>query len=54
MQEHPDTPMLDHVNELIAQLDALGIKPSASGDDDDGSGAEWEDVNSDDEDVKMS
>ncbi|KAF7374872.1 putative assembly chaperone of rpl4 [Mycena sanguinolenta] len=41
---HPDTPLLEHVKELVAKLDALGIKPSpvAEGDGDDQE--EWEDV----------
>ncbi|KAF7336645.1 TPR-like protein [Mycena venus] len=49
---HPDTPLLEHVKELVAKLDALGIKPSpvAEGDGDDQE-AEWEDVEgSEDED----
>ncbi|KAF8206400.1 hypothetical protein K438DRAFT_1578140 [Mycena galopus ATCC 62051] len=47
---HPDTPLLEHVKELVAKLDALGIKPSpvAEGDGDDE--GEWEDEGSDDED----
>ena len=57
-QEHPDAPLLEHVRELIAKLEALGIKPSPD-DDDDGAGedeAGWEDVDEsdEDEDVEMS
>ncbi|KAI8980175.1 hypothetical protein BD414DRAFT_493864 [Trametes punicea] len=49
-QEHPDKPLLEHVQELISKLDELGIQPSPEkeGTDDEG---EWEDVeSSDDED----
>ena len=51
-QRHPDTPMLEHVQELISKLDSLGIQPSP--DDEDGDGNEWEDVDDSDEDVDMS
>jgi hypothetical protein len=49
---HPDTPLLEHVKELVEKLDALGIKPSPVGEDDgDGQEGEWEDVDgSEDED----
>ncbi|KAJ7494756.1 hypothetical protein B0H11DRAFT_1717129 [Mycena galericulata] len=44
-EEHPDTPLLEHVKELVAKLDALGIKPSPVGDDDgEPQEGEWEDV----------
>jgi hypothetical protein len=49
-QSHPDTALLQHVNELISQLAALGIEPR----NDDDEGGEWEDVSgSEDEDVEM-
>ncbi|KAJ6494846.1 hypothetical protein C8R47DRAFT_1194737 [Mycena vitilis] len=50
---HPDTPLLEHVKELVAKLDALGIKPSPVDDDQEG---EWEDADDsedDDGDVEM-
>ncbi|KAJ7035086.1 hypothetical protein C8F04DRAFT_1210500 [Mycena alexandri] len=48
---HPDTPLLEHVKELVAKLDALGIKPSPVGEDDGEGQGEWEDVDgSEDED----
>ncbi|KAG9124646.1 hypothetical protein FRC07_010798 [Ceratobasidium sp. 392] len=51
-QQHPDKPMLAHVEELLAKLDELGITPSAEQvDEDEEDGEEWED---DDEDVEMS
>jgi hypothetical protein len=52
-QEHPDQPMLEHAQELVAQLDALGIQASPVGDAEDEEGEEWED-DSDEEDVDMS
>ncbi|KAG7089599.1 hypothetical protein E1B28_011266 [Marasmius oreades] len=54
-EQHPDTPLLDHVRELIAKLDALGIKVSTEEDGADGEG-EWIDEDSADEDgdVEMS
>jgi hypothetical protein len=52
-QEHPDQPMLDHAQELVAQLDALGIQASPVGDAEDEGDEEWED-DSDEEDVDMS
>ncbi|KII90009.1 hypothetical protein PLICRDRAFT_108697 [Plicaturopsis crispa FD-325 SS-3] len=56
-EEHPDAPMLEHVKELIVQLDALGIKPSPAGADEDEGGGEdeeWEDEDgSEDGDVEM-
>lgn len=50
-EEHPDTPLLEHVKELISNLDALGIgsSPLEDGDGDDVEG-EWEDEGSEDED----
>ena len=56
-EEHPDKPLLEHTQELIAKLDALGIAPSPledGGSDDEGEA--WEDVDDsddDDGDVKM-
>ncbi|KAJ7158752.1 hypothetical protein C8R46DRAFT_1290825 [Mycena filopes] len=48
---HPDTPLLEHVKELVAKLDALGIKPSPLGEDDGEGQGDWEDVEgSEDED----
>ena len=49
---HPDTPLLEHVKELVEKLDALGIKPSPVGDEEgDGGQEDWEDVDgSEDED----
>ncbi|KAJ7707704.1 hypothetical protein B0H17DRAFT_1192156 [Mycena rosella] len=41
---HPDTPLLEHVKELVAKLDALGIQPSPVGDDDGDGQEDWEDV----------
>ena len=55
-QEHPDKPLLEHVRELIAKLEALGIQPSPEKEGSDEEGG-WEDVEgSDDEDgdVEMS
>ncbi|KAG5634925.1 hypothetical protein H0H81_000315 [Sphagnurus paluster] len=56
-QEHPDTPLLEHVKELIAKLEALGIAPSSidagEGEQEDG----WEDIPGSDDsdgDVEMS
>ena len=44
-QEHPDTPLLAHVRELIGTLDELGIQPSPEdAEDAGGDGEEWEDV----------
>ncbi|KAG6812957.1 hypothetical protein H0H92_015076 [Tricholoma furcatifolium] len=55
-QEHPDTPLLEHTNELIAKLEALGVAPSPV-DAEDGEGEDgWEDVEGNDdsdEDVDM-
>ncbi|GAB1525230.1 hypothetical protein RhiTH_008387 [Rhizoctonia solani] len=49
-QQHADKPMLDHVNELLAKLDELGIKPSSEhGEENDDEG--WVD---EDDDVEMS
>lgn len=54
-QEHPDAPLLEHVKELVANLDALGIGPTPIGEDEDdeeeGNGEDWED---EDGDVDMS
>ncbi|KAI9060656.1 TPR-like protein [Trametes sanguinea] len=55
-QEHPDKPLLEHVRELIAKLEALGIQPSPE-QEPDGEDEEWEDVDGSDEedgDVEMS
>ncbi|KAG2122774.1 hypothetical protein DEU56DRAFT_69287 [Suillus clintonianus] len=52
-QSDPDTPILEHVQELLGTLDALGIKSSPVQDDEEGDGDDWEDA-SDDEDVEMS
>lgn len=54
-EEHPDRPLLEHVKELIARLDALGITASPlegdGGEEDEG---EWEDASEDgDGDVEM-
>ncbi|EIW83769.1 hypothetical protein CONPUDRAFT_163073, partial [Coniophora puteana RWD-64-598 SS2] len=54
-QDDPDAPLLEHANELIAGLEALGIQPSPidgseGGDDDD----EWEEASDDEDgDVEM-
>ncbi|KAJ7285007.1 hypothetical protein C8J57DRAFT_1290131 [Mycena rebaudengoi] len=40
---HPDTPLLEHVKELVTKLEALGILPSPV-DEDDGQEGEWEDM----------
>ncbi|KAJ3714273.1 hypothetical protein C8R42DRAFT_683598 [Lentinula raphanica] len=58
-QEHPDKPILEHVHELIANLDGMGIKSSSLDDsEDDGEDGEWVDDDSEgegeDEDVDMS
>ncbi|KJA19477.1 hypothetical protein HYPSUDRAFT_889629 [Hypholoma sublateritium FD-334 SS-4] len=49
-QEHPDEPMLEHIKELIAKLDSLGISasPLEDGPDEEGDEEDWE---SDDESV---
>ncbi|KAH9935263.1 TPR-like protein [Amylocystis lapponica] len=54
-QEYPDTPLLEHVKELVAKLDELGIQPSTE-EGDGGDEGGWEDAESDDEDgdVEMS
>lgn len=52
-QSDPDTPILEHVQELLGTLDALGITPSPIQDDEEGDGDGWEDA-SDDEDIEMS
>ncbi|KAH8831434.1 hypothetical protein DL96DRAFT_1587788 [Flagelloscypha sp. PMI_526] len=44
-QEYGDEPMLDHIKELIRTLEQHGIQPSPP----DEEGAEWEDMDSDDE-----
>lgn len=41
-QDHPDLPLREHARELVAKLEALGIKPSPDGEDE-GEGEEWED-----------
>ncbi|KAG6862547.1 hypothetical protein C0995_000095 [Termitomyces sp. Mi166 len=43
-QQHPDTPLLEHVAELIGKLDALGITPSSMDAQDDEGDDGWEDV----------
>lgn len=49
-QHHPDTALLQHVQELISQLAVLGIEPR----NDEDQGGEWEDVSdSEDDDVEM-
>jgi len=53
LQADPDTPILEHVQELLGTLDALGILPSPAEDDEEANGDDWEDL-SDDEDVEMS
>lgn len=51
-QDHPDKPMLEHVQELIGKLSDAGIKPS---EDDGAEEGGWEDLeDSDDDDVEMS
>lgn len=52
-QSDPDTPILEHVQELLGTLDALGIMPSPVQDDDEGDEDGWEDA-SNGEDVEMS
>ncbi|KAF9450901.1 TPR-like protein [Macrolepiota fuliginosa MF-IS2] len=54
-QDHPDKPILEHVQELVAKLEVLGIKPSPLEDDQDDEGeVEWEDVSEgEDGDVEM-
>lgn len=42
-QQHPDTPLLEHVGELIGKLDALGIQMSPTDAPDEGDDG-WEDV----------
>ena len=53
-QEHPDRPLLDHVNELITKLEELGIRPSPEEEADDND--DWEDAEGEDSDsdVEMS
>ncbi len=43
-QEHPDEPMLEHIKELIAQLDSMGISasPLEDGPDEEGDEDDWE------------
>ncbi|EMD31322.1 hypothetical protein CERSUDRAFT_119884 [Gelatoporia subvermispora B] len=54
-QEHPDTPLLDHVKELIEKLEALGVHLSPPGEDgEDGEGWESVEGSDEDEDVEMS
>lgn len=54
-QEHPDVPLLDHANELVAKLASQGVQPSPEDEDDDGaSEGGWEDAEGSDEDVEMS
>ncbi|KAG6842349.1 hypothetical protein C0991_010639 [Blastosporella zonata] len=49
-QEHPDTPLLDHVAELLGKLDALGIAPSPIDAEDDEGEDGWEDQDGSDSD----
>lgn len=57
-QDYPDKPLLEHVEELLAKLNALGIQPSPDDDDDEGGdGDGWEDAEGSedgDSDVDMS
>ncbi|KAF8825118.1 hypothetical protein F5879DRAFT_945008 [Lentinula edodes] len=58
-QEHPDKPLLEHTQELIANLEGMGIKPSPPGEgEDEADDGEWVDDDADsddgDEDVEMS
>lgn len=56
-QEHPDTPLLEHVGELIAKLEGFGIQVSpedADADDGGEDGDYWEGSDDEDEDVDMS
>ncbi|KIK63093.1 hypothetical protein GYMLUDRAFT_41404 [Collybiopsis luxurians FD-317 M1] len=58
-QEHPDKPLLEHVQELIANLEGMGIKASAPGEgEEEGDEAEWVDeeaeIEDEDGDVEMS
>ncbi|KNZ81849.1 UPF0661 TPR repeat-containing protein C16D10.01c [Termitomyces sp. J132] len=43
-QQHPDTPLLEHVTELISKLDALGVTPSPMDAPDDEGDDGWEDA----------
>lgn len=52
-QEHPDEPLLNHAKELISKLEALGIQPSPVEEEEPEGEVEWEDVDSEDEDVEM-
>ncbi|KAF5341914.1 hypothetical protein D9611_001897 [Ephemerocybe angulata] len=47
-QDHPDKPILEHVQELISGLEAQGIKPSPVEEGEEGE--DWEEVDSEDED----
>ncbi|KAG6908684.1 hypothetical protein DXG01_003698 [Tephrocybe rancida] len=49
-QEHPDTPLLEHVAELLGKLDALGIAASPLDEGDDEGDDGWEDEESGDSD----
>ncbi|KAL0061914.1 hypothetical protein AAF712_011198 [Marasmius tenuissimus] len=49
-EQHPDTPLLDHVKELIGKLEALGIKASPPEEDDGEGEGDWVDEDSADED----
>lgn len=58
-QEHPDVPLLEHVEELIGKLEALGVKSSPDEEDDgeegeEGEEGDWEDADGSDSDVEMS
>ncbi|KAH7884753.1 hypothetical protein F5I97DRAFT_1891871 [Phlebopus sp. FC_14] len=52
-QEYLDAPLLEHVQELLGMLDALGIQPSPP-EDDGGEVEDWEDASDENEDVEMS
>ena len=55
-QEHPDTPLLEHAQELVSKLDGMGIKPSPEDEqnEEDEEEDEWEDMGSEDGDIEMS
>lgn len=55
-QEHPDVPLLEHVEELMGELEALGVKSSPDEEDDgeEGEEGDWEDADGSDSDVEMS
>ena len=47
-QAFPDEPLLEHVQELIATLEGLGVQPSPA--DEEEGGETWEDLDDDDDD----